>query len=118
MTAQVAQENPLRVGLRRERVADPCALVIFGAGGDLASRKLVPALYNLALDRLLPGDAALVGAGRRAMTDGEFAESMRQAVEEHSRRPLVPEMWDEMVPRIRYVQADYDRPEDFQRAGH
>ncbi len=115
MTAQVAQENPLRVGLRRERVADPCALVIFGAGGDLASRKLVPALYNLALDRLLPGDAALVGAGRRAMSDAEFVASMRQAVEEHSRRTLAPEMWDELVPRIRYVQADYDSPDDFQR---
>jgi glucose-6-phosphate 1-dehydrogenase len=115
MTAPAAQENPLRVGLRREREADPCALVIFGAGGDLASRKLVPALYNLGLDRLLPGDAALVGAGRRPMTDAEFTQSMRQAVEAHSRRPLDPEMWEEMTPRIRYVQADYDSPDDFQR---
>jgi len=115
MTAQVAQENPLRVGLRRERVADPCALVIFGAGGDLASRKLVPALYNLALDRLLPGDAALVGAGRRPMSDGEFAQAMREAVEAHSRRPLDPEMWDDMVRRIRYVQGNYDGPDDFRK---
>ncbi|HEX5042172.1 MAG TPA: glucose-6-phosphate dehydrogenase [Candidatus Polarisedimenticolaceae bacterium] len=112
---EVAQENPLRVGLRRERVGDPCALVIFGAGGDLASRKLVPALYNLALDRLLPGDAVLVGAGRRPMSDADFVESMRQAVEEHSRRPLVPEMWEELASRIRYVQADYDSAGDFQR---
>ena len=115
MTAQVAQENPLRLGLGRERVADPCALVIFGAGGDLASRKLVPALYNLALDRLLPGDAALVGAGRRPMTDDQFTQSMRQALEEHSRRPLDPEMWEDMARRIRYVQGAYDNPEDFRR---
>ena len=115
MTAQVAQENPLRVGLRRERTADPCTLVIFGAGGDLASRKLVPALYNLLLDRLLPGEFSLVGAGRRPMKDGEFAAAMRQAVEEHSRRPLDDEMWNEMAPRLRYVQGDYDGPEDFRR---
>jgi len=113
MTAQVAQENPLRAGLRRERTADPCTLVIFGAGGDLASRKLVPALYNLLLDRLLPAEFALVGAGRRPMKDGEFAAAMRQAVEEHSRRPLDDEMWNEMAPRLRYVQAEYDRPQDF-----
>jgi glucose-6-phosphate 1-dehydrogenase len=110
-----AAANPLRMGLRRERVADPCAIVIFGAGGDLASRKLVPALYNLLLDRLLPGDFALVGAGRRAMSDGEFAQSLRQALEEHSRRPLDPEMWNEIAPRLAYVQGSYQEAGDFRR---
>ncbi len=49
--AQQDPANPLRAGLRRERAADPCAVVIFGASGDLTQRKLVPALYNLHLDR-------------------------------------------------------------------
>ena len=98
-------------------MADPCTLVIFGAGGDLASRKLVPALYNLMLDRLLPGDVALVGAGRRALTDAEFTDAMRTAVEEHSRRPLDPEMWEEMAPRMRYFQGAYDNAEDFRNLG-
>ena len=93
--------NPLRVGLRRERVADPCAVVIFGAAGDLTSRKLVPALYNLhARPPASRATSPLVGCGPPAMSDEEFATAMRHAVEEHSRRPLDPELWDELAPRI------------------
>src|SRR5829696_10249980 len=54
--AAVELPNLLREGLRRERVAPPCAIVIFGASGDLTSRKLVPALYDLAVSRLLPAE--------------------------------------------------------------
>ena len=58
-------DNPLRTGLRRDRGAPPCSIVIFGASGDLTQRKLVPALYNLHADRLLPGAFAVVVAARR-----------------------------------------------------
>ena len=58
------QENPLLEGLRLRRTPDPCALVIFGASGDLTKRKLFPALYSLALRRLLPEKFAVVGVAR------------------------------------------------------
>ncbi len=54
-------ENPLREGLRLERTPEPCTMVIFGASGDLTKRKLVPALYSLAQQSLLPGGFSIVG---------------------------------------------------------
>ena len=64
-----AETNPLREGLFSEPVPDPCAVVIFGASGDLAHRKLVPALYQLALHHRLPAQFAVVGFARTAMSD-------------------------------------------------
>ena len=65
---------------QRERT-DPCTAVIMGAGGDLMKRKLMPAIYYLAAQHLLPEDFALVGVGREAMQHDEFAKSMRDALE-------------------------------------
>ncbi len=65
MTA-TAQENPLAEGLALRRTPDPCALVIFGASGDLAHKKIMPALYALAVRRLLPPRFAIVGVARTA----------------------------------------------------
>ena len=56
-------ENPLRYGLRMRRTPDPCILVLFGVTGDLAHRKLLPALYNLSVERRLPGNFSIVGRG-------------------------------------------------------
>ena len=61
MTSLPLTANPLREGLRLPRTPDPCAVVVFGATGDLTARKLVPALYNLARERLLPGGFSVVG---------------------------------------------------------
>jgi glucose-6-phosphate 1-dehydrogenase len=80
MQAETTLENPLRAGMRLERTAEPCAVVIFGASGDLAKRKLIPALYRLVQERLLPAEFAIVGLGRTAMTDDEFRGKMREAV--------------------------------------
>ncbi len=102
-----ALANPLRTGLRRERAADPCNLVIFGASGDLTRRKLVPALWNLHLDRLLPAGFGVVGTSRRGMEDGAFAEEMREGIAEHSRRPLDEETWARFAPRLSYLEADF-----------
>jgi len=101
-------ENPLRIGLRRDRGAEPCTLVIFGASGDLTRRKLVPALYNLHLDRLLPGGFAIVGAARREMTGDAFAATLREGLESYSRRPVSDELWQQMASEISYVQAGRD----------
>ena len=67
----VASTNPLREGLRTERTAEPCVVVIFGATGDLTHRKLMPALYNLGLERRLPAGTSLVGFARRPMGNRE-----------------------------------------------
>ncbi len=107
MTPQEAT-NPLRSGLRRERAADPCSVVIFGATGDLTRRKLVPALYNLGLDRLLPGSFAVVGVARTEMSDEQLATDLREGIEQHSRRPLDEELWQELEPRISYVSTAGD----------
>ena len=63
-----AQTNPLREGMSEERTVAPCALVIFGASGDLTKRKLIPSLYHLAQQRLLPNEFALVGCAIENMS--------------------------------------------------
>ena len=83
--------------------ADPCAMVIFGASGDLTCRKLAPALYNLALDGLLPDDFAVVGVARSRLSGEAFVESLAEGVRAHSRRPLDNERWNGLAKRISYV---------------
>jgi len=73
-----ALPNPLREGLAAERIPEPATMVIFGASGDLTKRKLVPAVYNLALSRMLPGGFAMVGVARRPKPD--FADILIQRV--------------------------------------
>ncbi len=102
------EDNPLRVGLRRDRGAEPCAIVILGASGDLTRRKLVPALYNLLEDRLLPSSFAVVGVGRREMSHAAFASELRSGTVEHSRRDLDPELWDSLAAGLSYVAAGAD----------
>jgi glucose-6-phosphate 1-dehydrogenase len=104
--SDLAVENPLRTGLRREHGAPPCAMVIFGATGDLNRRKLVPALYNLLVDRLLPASFAVVGASRSAVERPAFIQRLREGIEHHSRRALDSALWEEMEQGISYVPAD------------
>ena len=97
-------ENPLREGLRLARTPDPCAMVIFGATGDLTRKKLMPALYNLALQRLLPVSFQVVGAARGSATDAEFRALMRTAVEACSRtQPINDEVWRSFAEQLSYV---------------
>ena len=70
--------NPLRIGLRQERVVPPQCLVIFGASGDLTHRKLVPALFELFKQRRLPSEFAVLGCARRPWTDEIFKEKKRK----------------------------------------
>src|SRR5215218_8281951 len=65
-------------GLRMK--ADPCTMIILGAGGDLSRRKLLPAIYQLAKDNLLPGDFAMVGVAREPLDDDTFRTMMREAL--------------------------------------
>jgi glucose-6-phosphate 1-dehydrogenase len=108
------EPNLLREGLRRERTAPPCAMVIFGASGDLTSRKLIPALYDLALQRLLPPEFAVVGVARRPYTDESFREMLRETAEQYARsRPLRPEVWDSFAQGIFYLRGDPGEAETY-----
>jgi glucose-6-phosphate 1-dehydrogenase len=81
--------------------------VIFGASGDLTSKKLMPALYSLAFRRLLPEKFGIVGAARSEENDDAFRERMKKAVQEHARDPFKEEVWDELAAGIRYVTLDF-----------
>jgi glucose-6-phosphate 1-dehydrogenase len=101
------QENPLLEGIGLRRTPDPCALVIFGASGDLTRRKLFPALYSLAMRRMLPERFAVVGVARSQETDDEFRERMKEAVQEFGRDELREDVWDWLAGGMRYVSTDF-----------
>lgn len=102
-----AMPNPLAEGLTMARKAPPLALVIFGASGDLTTRKLLPALAALADRHALGRSFTVVGVARTAMDDLEFRKLAARAVEDPS-----PE-WEAMVRRFRYVAGDYSHPDTF-----
>ncbi len=93
--------------MKAYRQPDPSAIVIFGAGGDLTSRKLIPALFNLFLDGWLPEKVAIRGLDRREMNDKEFRQHLREGVDRHSRRTDFEEKaWDEFAGKLTYQQSD------------
>src|SRR5215469_14029019 len=102
-----ATENPLSEGLAVRRRPDPCILVIFGASGDLTSKKLMPALYALAVRRLLPEKFGIVGAARTEESDDDFRERMKQAVKDHARDPFSEETWAELAEGMHYTTLDF-----------
>ncbi len=101
--------NPLREGLATERIPAPCSVVIFGASGDLTKRKLIPALYNLAVSRLMPPGASVVGFARRPKSDDEFRGEQKESVAKFSRRkPLDEAVWNDFASGLFYCQGNYD----------
>ena len=108
MTKEEPVGNPLRTGMRLHRAADPCAVVVFGATGDLTARKLMPALYNLARERLLPGGFSVVGFARRDWTDEQFRAAMKEGVTKFSREPLQEELWESFARGLHYVSGTFD----------
>ena len=97
-----------------QRPEDGCAFVIFGASGDLTGRKLVPALYNLSCQELLPPGFAVIGFSLTPMTDTSFRAQMEQRVK-HSPDVLAfrQKLWDEFVPALHYITARFDGPEGY-----
>jgi glucose-6-phosphate 1-dehydrogenase len=109
-------ENPLRAGIRLERTAEPCIFVIFGASGDLTKRKLIPALYRLVQERLLPAEFAIVGLARTEMTSEDFRARMKEAVEEFSEAKRVDEdVWNSFAQGLHYLTADINNPDDYDK---
>jgi glucose-6-phosphate 1-dehydrogenase len=103
--------NPLREGLRLERIAEPCTMVICGATGDLTERKLAPALYNAALGGFLPPEFTVVGFARRDLGDDAFREHLLEGINRYSRnRPAKPAIWESFARGIEYHRGDLDDP--------
>ncbi len=91
---------------------DPCILVIFGASGDLAKLKLLPALYKLASQKLLPDDFVLVGYSRTDMSDDEFRDRFREAAGD--KHDCDPALLDDLCSRTYYHAGQYDQVSDFE----
>lgn len=107
--------NPLLDNSRMNRTTDPCILVIFGATGDLTSRKLLPALYNLALNGQLPAHFVCVGFARRDKTNEEFRQEMHEAVSTFSRtKPIKEEIWQDFSEQIFYHKSEFDNDEGYE----
>jgi glucose-6-phosphate 1-dehydrogenase len=104
----VAEPNPLLEGLALRRRPEACAVVIFGASGDLTTRKLMPALYALATRHLLPDKFAVVGAARTDDTDEGFRERMKEAVQTYARDEFRQDVWDELAAGMRYTALEFD----------
>ena len=95
--------------MRIEPTAPPCVVVIFGATGDLTRRKLLPALYRLAQQRLVPNEFAILGTARHTMTDEEFREAMRAAVTEFGPDETLDDAaWQSFAKRIFYFGGEFN----------
>jgi glucose-6-phosphate 1-dehydrogenase len=113
-----AQEtlNPLRSS-QADRVIAPAAMVIFGVSGDLTSRKLMPALYDLAVGQPLPEGFAIVGVSHRDWDDATFRAKMREAVVANARSPVTDDSWQGFAKGLSYVRGDFDDPDTYRRLG-
>ena len=101
--------NPLRdpQDRRLPQIAGPCGIVIFGVTGDLARRKLMPAVYDLANRGLLPPGFSLVGFARRDWADQDFAQIVHDSVKEHARTEFREEVWQQLSEGFRFVSGDF-----------
>ncbi len=108
----MAPANPFQDPLRFERRAPECAVIIFGANGDLTKRKLMPALYRLAYDGRLPVNFAVVGISRSPMSDDQFREKMLDAVKRFSEDTEVKDdLWKTFAAGLFYVAGDIGNPQ-------
>ncbi len=114
--ADPALHNPLRSG-PMDRMPAPCAMVIFGVSGDLTARKLMPSLYDLAVNQPLPEGFAIIGVSHRDWSEDNFRDEMRKAVTEYARTPVTNESWALFSRRLTYVKGDFNAPETYEALG-
>ncbi|HEX8241970.1 MAG TPA: glucose-6-phosphate dehydrogenase, partial [Longimicrobium sp.] len=112
MASGAPADTALRKTMKSGRTPQPLALVIFGATGDLTRRKLLPAVYRLFCDGLLPEHFAVVGFAREQMGDDDFRARMRAALEEFAQKPG-DEEWARFAPRLSYVGSVFEDPKGF-----
>lgn len=108
-------ENPLRVGLQQDKIPDPQILTIFGASGDLTQRKLVPALYQMRLERKLPPELTIVGVARREWSHDFFRQHMREGIEQFGGGLQSEEIWNDFAKGLFYCSGNIDQPESYQK---
>ncbi|KAF4516189.1 hypothetical protein B566_EDAN000428 [Ephemera danica] len=92
---------------------EPTTLVVIFGAGDLAKRRLIPALYNLLLDGLMPSNYVVLGLGRKPMSDEEFRATLRAGVINHSRQALIEETWTAFACHLFYIAGDNDDPNTY-----
>src|SRR5712692_12108365 len=116
VAAPILETNPLREGLEQERVPDPSCLVIFGASGDLTQRKLIPALYSLAHDGLLPAGQTIIGFARPDYTDDAFRMAMREGCDKFARvRPVDEAVWANFAKGLFYIRGEFGDVDAYRR---
>ena len=107
----VGDTNPFKDPLRFERRVPECAIVIFGANGDLTKRKLLPALYRLAYERRLPASFAILGNSRTPLSDDAFREKMHESVKRFLEdSPFDEELWSSFARNLFYIAGDLNDP--------
>ena len=111
VTTEATEENPLLEGLAVRRRPEPSVLTVFGASGDLTHRKIIPALYSLALRGLLPEQFAVLGVARTEQTTEDFVVGLEASVREFGRDEFRQDVWDELARRTRYVATDFANEE-------
>ena len=99
--------NPFREDLVSRSRPEPCSVVIFGATGDLTHRKLIPALYNLAVDGELPTGVNIIGFARRDKSDEEFRAGLEELNKKVSRTGHDPEVYDNFIKSVSYHQSEF-----------
>ena len=115
-TRLASSDNPLLAGLDADRMASPVVMVVFGASGDLTARKLMPAIEQLALKRLLPGAFALVGVARTEMDDEDFRTRLREGAKDAGGGgDEAQHVWDSFVGGFRYIAGDYSDESTFDK---
>jgi glucose-6-phosphate 1-dehydrogenase len=95
--------------------SSPCVMVIFGAAGDLTKRKLLPALYNLKANGLLPREFAIVGVARKDMTHEEFREEQSRDIRQFATQPVDEALWSELRAVLYYQAGEFTAPETYAR---
>ncbi|MBI4909692.1 MAG: glucose-6-phosphate dehydrogenase [Acidobacteria bacterium] len=112
----MAEANPFLDSLRLERRVPPCAIVIFGANGDLTKRKLIPALYRLAFERKLPPACAIFGNSRTPMSDDDYRGKMKEATQQFLEdSPFDEALWEQFARNLYYVAGDLKDPAFYQQ---
>ncbi len=99
---------------QQHKVSEPSIMVIFGGTGDLTHRKLVPALYNLAFDQLMPDHFAIVSIGRRSKTSDEYRDELKVSLEKYSRNKISENQWERLRNIIYYYQLDFTESEGYE----
>src|SRR5438094_9705100 len=94
-------------------VPQPCTLVIFGGSGDLARRKLIPAVYNLVLDGVLPPNYAILGNARKPLSDTDFRQIAREGIVKYSRQKISEKVWPDFERRLFYVSGSIEDPKAY-----